>query len=65
MLIHIPPFDVGNWGCHASFSIVAETDLDKPAESAPSAFHYEGDATLWSGKVGIDVVGMLLCCASP
>src|SRR5215470_4718892 len=63
--IHVPPFNVGDRGRLAPFRVVAETHLDKPAEFAPSAFHYEGDATLWGSKIGIDVVGMLLCCATP
>src|SRR5438874_1479652 len=63
--IHVPPFNIGDWRCYASFSVVPETHLDTPAESFPSAFQHEGDATLWGSKIGIDVVGMLLCCAAP
>src|SRR5215510_6995428 len=63
--IDVPPFNVGDRGCLAPFGVVAETDLDKPAESSPSAFHDEGDITLWYDEIGIDVVGILFCCASP
>src|SRR5215471_16267301 len=59
------PFNVGDRGCHAPFSIVEETDLDTLAESSPRSFHDEGDTALWCGEIGIDVVGMLLYCATP
>jgi hypothetical protein len=62
---HVPPFNVSDRGCHTPFRIVPKTDLDKPAESSPSALHHDGDATLWGSKVGSNVLGMLLCCASP
>jgi hypothetical protein len=65
LLIHVPPFNVSDRGCRAPFRVVAETDLDTPAESSPSSLHHEGDATRRGSKVGIKVVGMLLCCASP
>src|SRR5262245_48082913 len=64
LLIHVPSFDVGDWGRLAPFSIVAETDLDKSGESSSTSLHHEGDTTLWGSKIGIDIVGMLLCCAS-
>src|SRR5262249_36373793 len=63
--IHVPSFNVGDWGRLTPFRVVAETDLDKPAESSPKSFHHEGNATLWNSKVGIDVMGILFCCASP
>src|SRR5215475_3791915 len=65
IFIHVPSFNVGDWGCRAPFGVVPETDLDKPAESSPASLHHEGDATLWGSKVGIEVVSVLLGCASP
>src|SRR5713101_1937743 len=65
ILIHVPPFNVADRGRLAPFRVVPETDLDTPAESSPTSLHHEGDATLWGGKRGIDVGGMLLCCAFP
>src|SRR5262249_1822639 len=63
--IHVPALHGGNRGCHAPCSVVAATDLDTPAASSSTSLSYEGDTTLWSSKIGSEVVGMLLCCASP
>src|SRR5262245_55888095 len=52
VLIHIPPFDVGDWGRLTPFRVVPETHLDKPAESFPGAFRHAGEATLWCGEIG-------------
>jgi hypothetical protein len=38
MLIHVPPFDVGDRERLAPFRVVPETDLDKSAEPSPSTF---------------------------
>jgi hypothetical protein len=64
LCLHVPSFHGGDRGCHAPFRVVAETDLDTPAASPP-VLSTTKVAPRCGVAQGIDVVSMLLCCASP